>query len=329
MKNTLTVLLISAFAWSQLFVSCSGDKNYDIEYANFNVDVPDSIVQGFSYLISNSLVAQDLKNISLEAIEKGFKAAYAEGEIDQAAIREINQSIGLYLQSRPKEDMSPIPDSICEKFGRSYASTLISQYWNEPDFSVIAKVVTDNMDKPIDSVRSDKAYAMFRTFANDVVVANIKTENKEFLEWNKAQDGVITEESGLQHFILKNASGDQPQSPTDSVEVHYEGRLVNGDIFDSSYERDETLVIGLNQVIKGWTEGMQKMTVGSKWRFVIPFDLAYGPNGRPGIPPFSTLIFDVELLKVFPTTAAPTPPMPTTPMPTPTPPAEEGEGSDN
>lgn len=123
----------------------------------------------------------------------------------------------------------------------------------------------------------------------------------EFLASNAQAEGVSTTDSGLQYLILESgdAGGTSPQV-TDSVQVHYEGRFIDGDVFDSSIERGEPAQFMLNQVIPGWTEGLQLMTPGDKWRLFIPADLAYGPSGSGPIPPHSTLIFDVELLEVNP-----------------------------
>lgn len=104
--------------------------------------------------------------------------------------------------------------------------------------------------------------------------------------------------SGLQYKVLREGDGRKP-SATDKVECHYEGTLINGEVFDSSYRRGETATFGLNQVIKGWTEGLQLMQEGAKYRFFIPYDLAYGERGAgQSIPPYAALIFDVELIKV-------------------------------
>ena len=125
-----------------------------------------------------------------------------------------------------------------------------------------------------------------------------KQEGEAFLAENAKKDGVVTLPSGLQYQVLREGDGRKP-SATDQVECHYEGTLINGQVFDSSYRRGETATFGLNQVIKGWTEGLQLMQEGAKYRFFIPYQLAYGERGAgQSIPPFATLIFDVELVKV-------------------------------
>lgn len=124
-------------------------------------------------------------------------------------------------------------------------------------------------------------------------------EGKKFLEENAKKEGVTTTASGLQYEVLNEGEGKHP-SATDKVRCHYEGRLLDGTVFDSSYRRGEPADFGLNQVIPGWTEGVQLMQEGAKYRFYIPYLLAYGEGGAGElIPPFSTLVFDVELLKVL------------------------------
>jgi len=123
-------------------------------------------------------------------------------------------------------------------------------------------------------------------------------EGQKFLEENKKRTGIKTTASGLQYEVITEGTGIKPQA-TDSVLVHYRGTLLNGKQFDSSYDRGEPITFTLNQVIKGWTEGLQLMPAGSKYKLYIPYNLAYGERGAgQDIPPYSALIFDVELLKV-------------------------------
>lgn len=126
-----------------------------------------------------------------------------------------------------------------------------------------------------------------------------KAEGEKFLAENGKKEGVVTLKSGLQYEVLREGNGKKPKA-TDQVKCHYEGTLINGQVFDSSYKRNEPAVFPLNQVISGWTEGLQLMQEGAKYRFYIPYILAYGESGAGGsIPPFATLIFDVELLEVM------------------------------
>ena len=125
-----------------------------------------------------------------------------------------------------------------------------------------------------------------------------KAAGEAFLAENGKKDGVVTLPSGLQYQVLKEGNGKKP-SATDQVVCHYEGTLIDGTVFDSSYKRNQPATFGLNQVIAGWTEGVQLMHEGAKYRFFIPYNLAYGERGAGAqIPPFAALVFDVELIEV-------------------------------
>ena len=125
-----------------------------------------------------------------------------------------------------------------------------------------------------------------------------RAEGEQFLSENGKKENVKTTASGLQYVVEKEGTGAKPTAE-DEVTVHYTGKLLNGQVFDSSVNRGEPATFPLNRVIPGWTEGVQLMKEGAKYTFFIPSDLAYGPQGVPGaIPPHSTLIFDVELIKV-------------------------------
>jgi len=122
--------------------------------------------------------------------------------------------------------------------------------------------------------------------------------NQKFLTENAAREGVTTTASGLQYEVLTPGTGAQP-GPTSRVTVHYEGSLINGKVFDSSYKRGQPATFGVHQVIPGWTEAMQLMQEGAKWRLTIPSELGYGARGAGGsIPPNAVLVFDVELISV-------------------------------
>ena len=126
-----------------------------------------------------------------------------------------------------------------------------------------------------------------------------KEAGEKYLAENAKKDGIITLPSGLQYQVLKEGNGKKP-SAKDSVKCHYEGFLIDGTVFDSSVQRGEPAVFGLQQVIAGWTEGLQLMQEGAKYRFFIPYRLAYGEGGAGGsIPPYAALIFDVELIQVM------------------------------
>ncbi len=129
--------------------------------------------------------------------------------------------------------------------------------------------------------------------------ADYKKANEEFLAANKSKEGVVTTDSGLQYQVLKEGSGESPKA-TDKVRVHYHGTLSDGTIFDSSVDRGQPSEFRLNQVIKGWTEGLQLMKKGAKYKFFIPQELAYGHRPSGKVKPFSALTFEVELLDINP-----------------------------
>ena len=124
-------------------------------------------------------------------------------------------------------------------------------------------------------------------------------KGKAYLAENGKKTGVITTKSGLQYNVITQGTGKRPTA-TDTVKVHYEGKLIDGTVFDNSYKRGEPITLPLNEVITGWTEGLQLMPMGSKYHFVVPADLGYGEAGMTDIEPNSVLIFDVELLEINP-----------------------------
>lgn len=126
-----------------------------------------------------------------------------------------------------------------------------------------------------------------------------REEGEKYLSENAKKEGVVTLKSGLQYQVLREGNGKKPKA-TDQVKCHYEGFLIDGTVFDSSVQRGEPATFGLQQVIAGWTEGLQLMQEGAKYRFFIPYMLAYGEGGAgASIPPYATLVFDVELIKVL------------------------------
>ena len=172
------------------------------------------------------------------------------------------------------------------------------------DFSV------EDFSQSVSDVLADKTPAMTNREAQELLNDYFQKKQKEeaekaiaegkvFLEANGKREGVTTTKSGLQYEVLTPGKGERSPKATDTVVCHYEGRLVSGKVFDSSYERNQPAEFGLNQVIPGWTEGLQLMSEGAKFRFYIPYLLGYGEQGAgPAIPPYSTLVFDVELISV-------------------------------
>lgn len=156
----------------------------------------------------------------------------------------------------------------------------------------------DSKETKISPEEANKLIQEYLQELTEKKAAEIKSVGEKFLAENKKKENVKETASGLQYIVDKEGTGAQPTA-TDEVTVHYTGKLLDGTVFDSSVNRGEPATFPLNRVIPGWTEGVQLMKEGAKYTFFIPSDLAYGPQGVPNaIPPHSTLIFDVELIKV-------------------------------
>ncbi|MCI5931207.1 MAG: FKBP-type peptidyl-prolyl cis-trans isomerase [Prevotella sp.] len=191
-------------------------------------------------------------------------------------------------------------DKVSYALGMSIGHQL--QQMNATDLNIedFAQAITDvfNGDAKLSDAEAQAAVQDFFSRKAEEQAKAAKAEGENFLAENAKKEGVKTLPSGLQYKVLREGDGRKP-SATDKVECHYEGTLINGEVFDSSYRRGETATFGLNQVIKGWTEGLQLMQEGAKYRFFIPYNLAYGEHGAgQSIPPYAALIFDVELIKV-------------------------------
>lgn len=191
-------------------------------------------------------------------------------------------------------------DKVSYALGMSIGHQLQQMNATDLNISDFAQAITDvfNGDAKLTDADAQAAVQDFFNRKAEEQAKAAKTEGENFLAENAKKEGVKTLPSGLQYKVLREGDGRKP-SATDKVECHYEGTLINGEVFDSSYRRGETATFGLNQVIKGWTEGLQLMQEGAKYRFFIPYNLAYGEHGAgQSIPPYAALIFDVELIKV-------------------------------
>ena len=167
------------------------------------------------------------------------------------------------------------------------------------DFAAAMKDVLTGAELKIDEAEAQALVQEYLQKKGEEKVKAVKAEGENFLAENAKKEGVVTLPSGLQYQVLKEGNGKSPKA-TDQVKCHYKGTLINGKIFDSSYRRNEPATFPLNGVIAGWTEGLQLMKEGAKYRFFIPFNLAYGTRGAgQDIPPYAALIFDVELIEVI------------------------------
>ena len=188
-----------------------------------------------------------------------------------------------------------------EQIGKNIKSQEAQGLIGEPslatDFVLIKQGFINGLLGFVEQMDGTQAGEYIQTTMDNIKYGSVKEDGEKFLAENALREGVTTTESGLQYEVIKMGRGKKPAA-TDRVKVHYHGTLIDGTVFDSSVERGEPIVFGLNQVIKGWTEGVQLMPIGSKFRFYIPQELGYGAQNAGSIPPYSTLIFEVELLGI-------------------------------
>ena len=198
--------------------------------------------------------------------------------------------------------MNDLKEKVSYAVGMSIAESLKSQQLDQLDIALVTNGIQDVFENNQFKVNPNEANELIKTYleeANTAAYGENKQKGIDFLNKNKKRSEVQTTESGLQYEVMVAGEGDSPNS-NDTVTVHYHGTLIDGTVFDSSVERDSPASFGVHQVIPGWTEALQLMNVGSKYRLYIPQELAYGANPHPGGPikPFEALIFDVELISI-------------------------------
>ena len=198
--------------------------------------------------------------------------------------------------------MNELKEKVSYAVGMSIAESLKSQKLDNLDLNMLKNGIEDVFENNTFKVNPSEANELIKSYmdeANNAAYGENKQKGIDYLKENQKRSEIKTTESGLQYEILTEAEGARPSS-TDNVTVHYHGTLIDGTVFDSSVERGTPASFGVHQVIPGWTEALQLMNVGSKFRLHIPQELAYGANPHPGGPiePFSALIFDVELLSI-------------------------------
>lgn len=214
----------------------------------------------------------------------GGSAADAEETADQPALEGDEAKASYSLGYRFAENvLRQFPEGIEDE---AFMSGVRDQLSGED-----ARVDAEEADRVLTAMMEDRQAQAANQALEDL------EEGHAFLEKNGQREEVTVLESGLQYEVLEEGEGEKPGA-TDVVTTHYEGRLIDGTVFDSSYERGEPASFPLNRVIAGWTEGLQLMSPGAKYRLYVPPDLAYGDRGAGPVPPNSTLIFDVELLGV-------------------------------
>jgi FKBP-type peptidyl-prolyl cis-trans isomerase FklB len=234
-----------------------------------------------TFTISTSLLAQSKKEMQSE-IEKL-----------KSEITELKKPKVLNME----DPMVKISYSL----GTLMASNVKAQGADSLDLEALSAGLKDVLQSKTLLVEQNEAMGLVQNYMQQAMMRKAekaKVAGQQFLAENKTKEGVITTASGLQYKILQQGSGKQPTAQ-DRVTVHYAGTLIDGTPFDSSIKRGQPATFGVNGVIRGWTEALQLMKEGDKWMLYIPYDLAYGERGSGAqIPPYSTLLFEVELIKV-------------------------------
>ena len=251
--------------------------------------------------------------VDLGVFERAVKNAFDGGKplqseeeakaTDQALRLSIAARQGAAVPGMPPGSQPPAvaKDKVGMMLGDRAVGPSLAPLKDEIDLAVFMQALRTSFAKrPLLLNEQDAMATMqaFMTRKQGEVAGKNRAEGAAFLANNKSQKGVITTPSGLQYMVLRQGNGARPM-PASRVRVNYEGKLLNGTVFDSSYQRGQPAEFSLSQVIAGWTEGVSLMPVGAKYRFWIPSSLAYGPAGNQGIAPDSTLTFDVELMGIL------------------------------
>jgi FKBP-type peptidyl-prolyl cis-trans isomerase FklB len=203
------------------------------------------------------------------------------------------------VSAAPAPSLKNAVDSFSYAIGLSIANFYKAQGVSNINTQLVMKALTDvKNNKPmLNEEQTNNCIVNFMQSARGEKSADNKKAGAAFLAENKKKPGVVTLPSGLQYMILQEGTGPKP-TLSDNVKCHYSGSFIDGNVFESSYNNNQPATFQLGQVIRGWTEALQMMPVGSKWRLFIPSELGYGDIDRGTIPPGSTLIFDVELLEI-------------------------------
>ncbi len=250
------------FSYAYGITQTNGLMGYLVQRMGIDTTYIDHFLSGFDIPVMD----EDAKQMKAYIAGKEIRQQ-VEGQILAQINRQINDSVDLLDKAR---------------FIEGFRAAIAGNTTITPDS---AQVVSSKQMEYYNKVKMEAKYGKNRA------------DGEAFLQANAKKDSVVTTPSGLQYKVLTQGTGETPKA-TDKVKVNYEGRLIDGTVFDSSYKRNQPATFGCNQVIKGWTEALTMMPVGSKWEVYIPHELGYGAREAGKIPPLSTLIFTVELLEI-------------------------------
>jgi FKBP-type peptidyl-prolyl cis-trans isomerase FklB len=290
--TNVSLFLLLAFAGIALF-SC----NAQVPKADLKTDI-DSVSYAQGVLFASQQVDQIFAQLELDSVNK---ADFAKGFLEGFAIDEKDKKASAYIVGKTighQMGSQFVPYFNKELFGDDSTQTM-----SRENFLAGYLESVKNPDKTVISRDDARTYSMTLTekikkASVEKQYADLKKENLDFLEKNKTEEGVVVLPSGLQYKVIKEGNGPKPVA-TDVVKVDYHGTTIDGSVFDSSVERGTPAEFPLNRVIAGWTEGIPLMSVGSKYIFYIPYNLAYGESGSgENIRPFATLVFEVELYEI-------------------------------
>lgn len=284
-KNNIIFATIVTLLFA--FVSCNGGGTPKLPKMANEVDSMNYAYGLFNGSQMRMMMSQDSDSVDIRVKKffEGVKAGIAGQPDENPQFTQLGTQVGSWLNQQ--KTMGFLGDSTLKI-----------------DYPMIKQGIINGIRGKFDQMNGEDAQVYLETTMRlryEEQMLKQYGANKEagakFLAENKAKEGVMTTVSGLQYEVVKEGTGAKPTA-SDVVKVHYSGKLLDGTEFDSSYERGEPATFGVGQVIPGWTEGLQLMTVGSKYKFYIPQELGYGAHGTSGIPPFSTLVFDVELIEI-------------------------------
>lgn len=281
----MNIILTFVALLALVMTSCS---DYKAKSVKLESDL-DSLNYAFGYVNGKILkdyhLSKDTTGNGIKSLMKGIKDGLNQKETVDSLKQAVDMGSMIGNQLRTNTDF--YGDSTLTMDYKLLRQGMINGIAGS-DTGMTADEARDYFNGTMEALQAKKMEAQY----NDNKVAG-----QNFLAENAKKEGVITTASGLQYEVIKKGNGPLPKD-TDKVKVHYHGTLVDGTVFDSSVDRGQPAEFGVTQVIKGWVEGLQLMPVGSKYKFYIPQELAYGSQSQGQIKPFSTLIFEVELLEI-------------------------------